>query len=208
MTMRGLTVGLPAAPHRRPERGRHRPAARRGRRRRPDLHPVGKAAGHQRDRHRLHRREGRDRPRPRLRRTSSSTPARTSPRGSGRSPTAPACRWSTTASARTTVPVSLDSLSRRGLLVCFGTASGPIPPIDAMQLAVKGSLFVTRPALADYIADPAERAALAGRAVRPRRVRPDHGSRSTSATRSRTPSRRTATSSPAAASAPPSSASI
>jgi NADPH:quinone reductase len=62
---------------------------------------------------------------------------------------------------RTTVPSSLDSLSRRGLLVCFGTASGPIPPIDAMQLAVKGSLFVTRPALADYIADPAERAVLA-----------------------------------------------
>src|SRR4051794_10011375 len=63
---------------------------------------------------------------------------------------------------RTTVPSSLDSLSRRGLLVCSGTASGPIPPIDAMQLAVKGSLFVTRPALADYIADEAERAALAG----------------------------------------------
>jgi NADPH:quinone reductase len=62
---------------------------------------------------------------------------------------------------RTTVPSSLDSLATRGLLVCFGTASGPIPPIDAMQLAVKGSLFVTRPALADYIADPAERAALA-----------------------------------------------
>jgi NADPH:quinone reductase len=63
---------------------------------------------------------------------------------------------------KTTVPSSLDSLATRGLLVCFGTASGPIPPIDAMQLAVKGSLFVTRPALADYIADPAERAALAG----------------------------------------------
>jgi NADPH:quinone reductase len=63
---------------------------------------------------------------------------------------------------RTTVASSLDSLSRRGLLVCFGTSSGPIPPIDAMELAVKGSLFVTRPALADYIADPAERAALAG----------------------------------------------
>jgi NADPH2:quinone reductase len=57
---------------------------------------------------------------------------------------------------------SLDSLARRGLLVCFGTASGPIPPIDAMQLAIKGSVFVTRPALADYIADPAERAELAG----------------------------------------------
>lgn len=57
---------------------------------------------------------------------------------------------------------SLDSLARRGLLVCFGTASGPVPPIDAMELAVKGSQFVTRPALADYIADPAERAALVG----------------------------------------------
>jgi NADPH2:quinone reductase len=57
---------------------------------------------------------------------------------------------------------SLDSLKRRGLLVCFGTASGPQPPIQAMQLAMKGSLYVTRPALADYIADPGERAQLAG----------------------------------------------
>ncbi|AGS67188.1 quinone oxidoreductase family protein [Streptomyces collinus] len=57
---------------------------------------------------------------------------------------------------------SLASLARRGLLVCFGTASGPVPPIDAMRLALAGSVFVTRPALADYIADPAERAALAG----------------------------------------------
>jgi NADPH2:quinone reductase len=63
---------------------------------------------------------------------------------------------------RSTFASSVDSLARRGLLVCFGTASGAIPPIDAMQLAVKGSLFVTRPALADYIADPAERAELAG----------------------------------------------
>jgi NADPH:quinone reductase-like Zn-dependent oxidoreductase len=63
---------------------------------------------------------------------------------------------------RTTYAASLASLRRRGLLVCFGTASGPVPPIDAMQLAVSGSLFVTRPALADYIADPAERAELAG----------------------------------------------
>jgi len=57
---------------------------------------------------------------------------------------------------------SLDSLGRRGLLVCFGTSSGRIPPIDAMDLVTKGSLFVTRPALADYIADRSERAALAG----------------------------------------------
>ncbi|GAA3708333.1 quinone oxidoreductase family protein [Gordonia hankookensis] len=61
----------------------------------------------------------------------------------------------------TTFESSLKSVARRGLLVCFGTASGPVPPIDAMQLAVNGSVFVTRPALADYIADPAERAELA-----------------------------------------------
>ncbi|GAA3195939.1 MULTISPECIES: quinone oxidoreductase family protein [Streptomyces] len=60
-----------------------------------------------------------------------------------------------------TVAGSMASLSRRGLLVCFGTASG-VPPLDAMQLAVHGSLFVTRPALADYIAEPAERDDLAG----------------------------------------------
>jgi NADPH:quinone reductase len=57
---------------------------------------------------------------------------------------------------------SLASLKRRGLLVCVGTASGPFPPIDATELAIKGSVYVTRPALADYIADPAEKAALAG----------------------------------------------
>ncbi len=62
----------------------------------------------------------------------------------------------------TTFQQSLKSLRRRGLLVCFGTSSGAVPPIDAMQLAIHGSLFVTRPALADYIADESERAALAG----------------------------------------------
>jgi len=60
-----------------------------------------------------------------------------------------------------TFAASIDSLKRRGLLVCVGTASGPVPPIDATQLAIKGSVYVTRPALADYIADPAERSALA-----------------------------------------------
>ncbi|MBV8041903.1 quinone oxidoreductase [Pluralibacter sp.] len=56
---------------------------------------------------------------------------------------------------------SLDSLKRRGLMVCVGTASGPVPPFDPVLLAMKGSLHLTRPALADYIADPAEKAALA-----------------------------------------------
>ena len=63
---------------------------------------------------------------------------------------------------QTTFQTSIDSLARRGLLVCFGTASGQVPPINAMELAMKGSLYVTRPALADYIADKDERAALAG----------------------------------------------
>ena len=63
---------------------------------------------------------------------------------------------------RTTFIGSLDSLKRRGLMVCVGTASGTIEPFDPQILAMKGSLFLTRPALADYIADPAEKAALAG----------------------------------------------
>ena len=60
-----------------------------------------------------------------------------------------------------TFAASIDSLKRRGLFVCVGTASGPIPPFDPQLLAIKGSLFMTRPALADYIADPSEKAALA-----------------------------------------------
>ena len=55
---------------------------------------------------------------------------------------------------------SLKSLKKRGVLVGCGTASGPFPPIDALQLAMQGSVYFTRPALADYIADPVERAEL------------------------------------------------
>jgi NADPH2:quinone reductase len=65
---------------------------------------------------------------------------------------------------RNTFMASLDSLKRRGLMVCVGTASGAIPPFDPQLLAMKGSLYLTRPALADYIADPAEKAELAGEA--------------------------------------------
>lgn len=57
---------------------------------------------------------------------------------------------------------SIDSLKRRGLMVCVGTASGPIDGFNPQLLAMKGSLYLTRPALADYIADPAEKEALAG----------------------------------------------
>ena len=61
-----------------------------------------------------------------------------------------------------TFDASLKSLKRRGVLVGCGTASGPFPPIDALKMAIQGSVYFTRPALADYIADPAERAELAG----------------------------------------------
>ena len=62
-----------------------------------------------------------------------------------------------------TCEASLGSLKRRGLLVALGTASGPFPPIHAMQLARGGggSLFFTRPALADYTADDSEKKQLA-----------------------------------------------
>ena len=60
-----------------------------------------------------------------------------------------------------TFMASLDSLKRRGLLVCVGTASGAIPEFNPVLLAMKGSLYMTRPALADFIVDPLEKQELA-----------------------------------------------
>ena len=57
---------------------------------------------------------------------------------------------------KTTFEKSLDSLARRGMLVLFGAASGPVPPFEPGVLAAKGSLFLTRPSLFHYIAEPAE----------------------------------------------------
>lgn len=51
---------------------------------------------------------------------------------------------------------SLDSLRTRGMLVLYGAASGPVPPLDPQILNRKGSLYLTRPTLAHYIADRAE----------------------------------------------------
>ena len=47
---------------------------------------------------------------------------------------------------------SLKSLRKLGYLVCFGNASGPVPPIAPLDLTKYGSVFLTRPTLADYIA--------------------------------------------------------
>jgi NADPH:quinone reductase len=46
----------------------------------------------------------------------------------------------------------LNVLRPRGYMVLFGGASGPVPPFDLMRLTQKGSLFVTRPTLANYTA--------------------------------------------------------
>ena len=53
---------------------------------------------------------------------------------------------------QTTYLKSLDSLAPRGLLALFGQSSGPVPPFDPALLAQKGSLFLTRPSLAQYSA--------------------------------------------------------
>lgn len=51
---------------------------------------------------------------------------------------------------------SLDCLARRGMMASFGNASGPVEPFDALLLARKGSLFLTRPTLYDYTFDAAD----------------------------------------------------
>ena len=47
---------------------------------------------------------------------------------------------------------SLDCLRPMGLMVTFGNASGPVPPVDTLELSRRGSLFLTRPTLFTYIA--------------------------------------------------------
>lgn len=51
---------------------------------------------------------------------------------------------------------SLACLRRRGLLVTYGSASGPIPPLDLFRLNRMGSLYVTSAGLADYTHDREE----------------------------------------------------
>jgi NADPH:quinone reductase len=55
-----------------------------------------------------------------------------------------------------TFAASLDSLARRGTLVTFGNASGPVPAFEPAVLSARGSLYLTRPTLVDYTATRAE----------------------------------------------------
>jgi NADPH2:quinone reductase len=51
-----------------------------------------------------------------------------------------------------TFMASIDSLAPLGLMVSYGNASGPVPPVDLGLLSAKGSLYLTRPTLATYTA--------------------------------------------------------
>ena len=53
---------------------------------------------------------------------------------------------------QTTFDKGLNVLRPRGMMVLFGGSSGAVPPFDPMTLAQKGSLYVTRPTLVNYIA--------------------------------------------------------
>jgi NADPH:quinone reductase len=50
-----------------------------------------------------------------------------------------------------TFMLSLDCLRQRGMMVTFGNASGPVPPIAPLELSKRGSLFLTRPTLGSYV---------------------------------------------------------
>jgi NADPH2:quinone reductase len=57
---------------------------------------------------------------------------------------------------KATFDAGLQALRPRGLMVLYGAASGPVPPFDLQRLNAAGSLYVTRPTLAHYVADREE----------------------------------------------------
>jgi NADPH:quinone reductase len=63
---------------------------------------------------------------------------------------------------RATFDASLTALRRRGLMVLYGAASGPVPTVEPARLMTSGSLFLTRPTLGDHVADRAELLARTG----------------------------------------------
>jgi NADPH2:quinone reductase len=62
----------------------------------------------------------------------------------------------------TTFDKGLNCLRPRGLMVLYGQASGPVPPLDLQILNARGSLFITRPSLNHHIASREELVARAG----------------------------------------------
>lgn len=56
----------------------------------------------------------------------------------------------------TTFDRGLSALRPRGMMVLYGAASGPVPPLEIQRLQTGGSLFLTRPTLIHYTATPEE----------------------------------------------------
>ena len=56
---------------------------------------------------------------------------------------------------------SLDCLRKRGMMVSYGNASGPVPPFSPAELVKRGSLFLTRPTMFDYTESRADLEAIA-----------------------------------------------
>ncbi len=67
---------------------------------------------------------------------------------------------------RTTFLKSLDCLAPRGMMVSFGQSSGKVDAVEPTLLGAKGSLYLTRPTLGNYIADPADLRRRAGEVLR------------------------------------------
>jgi NADPH2:quinone reductase len=63
---------------------------------------------------------------------------------------------------KTTFEQGLNVLRPRGMMVLFGGSSGAVPPFDPITLTQKGSLFLTRPSLGNYIATREELLARSG----------------------------------------------
>jgi NADPH2:quinone reductase len=61
-----------------------------------------------------------------------------------------------------TFTASLDCLSPLGMMVSYGSASGPVPPFGLNELASRGSLFITRPTLFSYAATREDLGVMAG----------------------------------------------
>src|SRR5690606_7232476 len=57
---------------------------------------------------------------------------------------------------KTTFDKSLTTVRPRGMVVLFGQSSGPVPPFDPQILNTRGSIYLTRPSLAHYVAEPDE----------------------------------------------------
>ena len=63
---------------------------------------------------------------------------------------------------KTTFEKGLNVLRPRGMMVLFGGSSGAVPPFDPVLLSQKGSLYLTRPTLVNYIATREELVARSG----------------------------------------------